>query len=518
MRLKRLWIKDFKNLKDFSIEFSPEHSTSVLIGRNGTGKSNLFEAIVLIFKNLDLNRKPAFGYKIEYSIRSYDIIITADPNAKPHSTLIVNGTQKPFANLTNSPKRMHLPVNIFSYYSGPSNKLEAQFDDHQKIFYKALLDGNDKALRPLFYARMIHSNFVLLSFFSFFDKPAKNFLNNYLGVNSLESILFVLKKPEWFKDKKPNWDGDERFWYARGVVRDFLDELYNLALAPIYHDERVQLDFRKTEVERRLYLYIKDKKALKELSKKYKNHRDFFKVLESTYISDLIREVRIRVKLKGKNQELTFKELSEGEQQLLTVLGLLRFMKNKESLFLLDEPDTHLNPLWKLHYLNLLDEVVGDQKTSQVIMCTHDPLVIGGLEKEQVRILDRQDGQIKSLTPNHDPKGMGVAALLTSEIFGLETTLDLKTQEKLNRRRILYIKSQKKKLSKKESDDMRLLSEELGSLDFTKTTTDPLYNKFVMAVMQREEFKKPTLTAKDRKKQNKIAQEILDELLLEEKS
>jgi len=35
---------------------------------------------------------------------------------------------------------------------------------------------------------------------------------------------------------------------------------------------------------------------------------------------------------------------SEGEQQLLLVLGLLKFTAEEEALFLLDEPDTHLNP------------------------------------------------------------------------------------------------------------------------------------------------------------------------------
>ena len=112
-------------------------------------------------------------------------------------------------------------------------------------------------------------------------------------------------------------------------------------------------------------------------------------MLESTYISELIREVRIKVKMKGTGNTLTFRELSEGEQQLLTVLGLLKFTKDNESLLLLDEPDTHLNPIWKLYYLNLLEDVVGEQDTSHIIICTHDPLVIGGLNRSQVQIFEK---------------------------------------------------------------------------------------------------------------------------------
>jgi len=80
--------------------------------------------------------------------------------------------------------------------------------------------------------------------------------------------------------------------------------------------------------------------------------------------------------MKNADGILTFKELSEGEQQLLTVLGLLKFTQDEESLFLLDEPDTHLNPAWKLKYLNLIEQVVGKPKASHLIISTHDPLVM----------------------------------------------------------------------------------------------------------------------------------------------
>ena len=62
MRIDKLWIKDFKNLKDFEIDFDENQMTTVLIGRNGTGKSNLIEAIVIIFSNFSTSLifKPIF--------------------------------------------------------------------------------------------------------------------------------------------------------------------------------------------------------------------------------------------------------------------------------------------------------------------------------------------------------------------------------------------------------------------------------------------------------------------------
>lgn len=56
-------------------------------------------------------------------------------------------------------------------------------------------------------------------------------------------------------------------------------------------------------------------------------------MLESTLLSEIISEVSIRVKVSSSKVPLTFRELSEGEQQLLTVLGLLKFTGGKDSLF-----------------------------------------------------------------------------------------------------------------------------------------------------------------------------------------
>ena len=104
---------------------------------------------------------------------------------------------------------------------------------------------------------------------------------------------------------------------------------------------------------------------------------------------------------------------------------------------------------------------------------------------------------------------------VTSELFGLPTTLDLETQKKLDRKRELFLKTERTGDEKKE---MEKLSDELGSLDFTRTIRDPLYDKFVRAISSREEFKKPFLSPKDKELQEKIAQQIINEILEEEKN
>jgi predicted ATP-dependent endonuclease of OLD family len=72
MRLKSLTIGQYKNLKDFSLSFDGGSFIDVFVGKNGSGKSNLFEALIEIFRHLDqfgrANNEITFDYKLTYEI------------------------------------------------------------------------------------------------------------------------------------------------------------------------------------------------------------------------------------------------------------------------------------------------------------------------------------------------------------------------------------------------------------------------------------------------------------------
>jgi len=514
MRIDYVNIADFKNLKGFEIDLDENFMETVLLGQNATGKSNFIESLVLIFKYLDLEKPCDFEYKIKYLCRGNNIIIEFNEGKYE---FLINDKKVTTAEF-NRNKEKYLPKYVFTYYSGISNRLKEHFDLHQKRFYDKIIKPNvDHSeidnLRRLFYVQTVHSYFVLLAYFSFEEqeKESIEFLKSVLGIEDLESILFILHKPDW-KGK-----GDERFWGADGMVQEFLKKVWDLSIAPIYDEVTIPVNFRKTTKQQRLYLYVSTKEKLKELAKIYNSNTEFFKALESTYISDLIDEVRVKVKKRNVNGDLSFKELSEGEQQLLTVIGLLKFTKDEESLILLDEPDTHLNPLWKWRYLQYLKDVVNTSKdATQIILNTHDPLVIGSLVKEQVRVFKEVSGRIEIVQPETDPKGLGVAGILTSELFGLPSTLDEKTLVVLDRRNELISKQDKVKLSKEEALELNQIFQDLNSLGINTTDRDPLYQRFIVAINQRDEFKKENYSPEDLKEQNDIALQILDEILKEE--
>lgn len=514
MRLSKVKINGFKNLIDFEIDLNENQIHTILLGQNASGKSNFLEALVIIFRDLDLNAQPIFQFDIEYKCKNNYVRVIGNPDLKSGYEFYVKGVLKPITKAAfYRDKDEFLPKYVFSYYSGVSNRLVEHFDIHQKRFYDDLLAGKDEPLRPLFYARLIHSHFVLMAFYSFGKKHIEEFLEEYFDIVGLESILFVLKKPIWVKGKKDALD----FWGARGVVREFLNDLWESSMAPISNEDTIREDFRRSHKQECLYLYISNQEKLETLARKYGTNTNFFKMLESTYISDLIHEVKVKVKKRNVNGHVTFKELSEGEQQLLTVLGLLRFTKAQESLMLLDEPDTHLNPLWKWEYMKLIDKIVESDASSQIIMTTHDPLVIGGLTKDQIRIFhtEKDTFNITATEPEFDPRGLGVAGILTSELFGLPSTLDKETLSIISKRNELITKSELSKLNNREKIELNNIFNYLNNLGINTTDRDPLYQLFISALSKKDEFDNTKLTEEDLKKQNDIALDTLNELLKE---
>ncbi len=531
MRLDKLTIgsaKDspahqFKNLKNVTIDFDQDHWVTVVIGWNGTGKSNVLEALAIIFRDLITYKStspkkrreiPRFAFQLAYRMGSGEslrhIHIDADPDrgeepftihvakdaeARGEDTLtqFIEG-EAPVSALRGKVIKLnaflnadneYLPRHVFSYYSGESPRMQDVFEPYLKNYYQDLLSSKtDPAPKRLFYALPVHSQFVLLAFLIQPDQKVKDFLEKELGIdpdNGVESVLFVLREPPW-----ESKEGDPRFWNARGLVQRFLDRLMNVSLAPISIKRKLKKSiWNKNSSEHEYqYFYVKDVESLRELVGGQPAN-EFFRDLESTYVSELIEEVRIRVRLKKNDGSVTFRELSEGEQQLLTVLGLLRFTAEEESLFLLDEPDTHLNPRWCVDYLNYLRSFVGQssegQDNSHIVLTTHNPLAIAELVKEQVQILYREAGSrtVRAENPAVDPKGMGFAGIVTSDMFGLGTSLDKTTNADLLT--LHRLSTQQAPLSDDDRAELVKMRTRLEGLDFNFASRDRLEQEYLRA-------------------------------------
>ncbi|MBY5719287.1 AAA family ATPase [Rhizobium leguminosarum] len=521
MRVDSLKIRSFKNLADISIDFDEGELSTVIIGENGTGKSNVIEALAKIFRDLDVGERSGFQYQIAYNCSGYRIEVTNDEKGISYSVDGKTISKTEFMARRNK----LLPSHVFAYYSGGSNRLESIFRDHQANYYREVISpkmefderyGAD--LRRLFYCRASYGQLALLSYFAFGADSAKSFLKKHMGIAKFDSALIVLRKPRWAGSKPtaPQLQhGHPRFWYATGLVKRLSEQLWNHALAPIGYTNSEEDDYRSKPVqEEQRYLFIKDEASLRELAESFGDEKTFFALLETLEISDLVREVRIWVHKTDVKGEIPFHEISDGEKQLLSVLGLMRFTGKDESLFLLDEPDTHLNPAWKWNYLQLIKDVVQKNAESHLIMTSHDPLTMASLLASQVQVISRsKDGRLSVARPDVDPRGLGFTSILT-QIFGLHTTLDPKTQESLDERNALIRTEPRTK-----TQDIRLveLSEMLKQLGFVLEDREPEYELFLRAMRDVKSDSALVLSPAEIVQRNAVAKRMLAEILTRKK-
>src|ERR1700678_4460812 len=143
MRLEYIHLPSFKNLKDFHLDFGEGSPTTVLVGRNATGKSNLIEAIVTIFRDLDAGpaqiRMTPFAYTIKYAVHGRKVHVEHDPLLVRNRTkILVDGEIIPPSKVTVSVQDEILPDTVFAYYSGPSNRLESVFEAPLATFRDAM--------------------------------------------------------------------------------------------------------------------------------------------------------------------------------------------------------------------------------------------------------------------------------------------------------------------------------------------------------------------------------------------
>jgi predicted ATPase len=560
MRIDRLYLADFKNLVDFEVDFDQTSVRQVIVGRNGVGKSNLLEALTWIFRDLDLEEESAFGYEIEYLCNQHRIKITSvQTNAKECKAdqsvqkrfkrqywtaleqarvVLQPDAPKPYKEMSEveffrrnrsvgdqSNRERLLPLYVFGYYSGAVSRFAKIFEKHEERYFKEQVTGKEAALRPLFQAKPHHSQFALLAFYATHDEPAQKYLADEFRIEGFDSALFSLRAPYWNQSKPSTGRsnrGDPRFWFAGGKVSPFLDSLFEHSFAPMAGEERIKISIGQEKTKERRYCFLPDQKALRSLAEGLSN-KEFFARLESLVFSDLVdvsgADVRVWIRLKSCKSPATYQDLAEGERQLLTVLGLIRFTAEKEALFLLDEPDTHLNPAWCLDYLDNLRTYGAEPQNSQIIMTTHSPLTFAGMDKNEVVVMERNvEGRIFAEHPTSPPKGMGFAAILTSDFFGLRSTLDKDTLKKIDTKRELALKPDKTDADRQKLDE---LNGELGRLDFSHTVRDPLYVEFIRAITaatkDNPNLKKPAPKLEMWRERQKIAKDIAARLLKLEK-
>lgn len=283
------------------------------------------------------------------------------------------------------------------------------------------------------------------------------------------------------------------------------------------------IDYRFTDLLRRGFMYSSNGKSYFQITNIDSVNIDSIAILEFFEKLYSLFETRFEVTVTQGESNVKCSEMSEGQRQLIKILGMLGICKTEDCLVLMDEPDAYMNPRWKYEIKETMDNSLRDAINTQAIVATHDPLVINGVPKEFIRIFTHNENLVsnngyyftKVIVPTEDTEGMGIDGLLQSEYYGLSSVLDSETKDKMDEKHRLLIKKKDGTITDNEKYKLLELTNDLENMSFTRNIpTDSYYDEYV-AAMHKIYSERPhvNLSAEDIAERNAKAEEILKGLL-----
>lgn len=365
MRIKRVFIGDYKNLKHFSLDFETESFIDVFVGKNGSGKSNFLEALVEIFDHIyGFNKTepgPGFDYEIVYEIEGVETELIWR-----EGQIEINGRSRKMLGKT------PVPDNIIVYYSGQNETVANQIDRYQGS-YRARVKGSSIADSPRFIG--VGPNYKQLLLALLLMQPeayvSRIFLCSKLGIEGAgETATLRLCRPSFAARSRQYdpFDDDEIFWGAKGIVREFLDELLlcirgEYTIGSLYERDSDEYVI-SINVER-----FRDQFADRAGDEVFRSF-DALKSLE------MLADITIPVQLIG-NVVINTSQFSDGQFQSVYVFAISEIFKDRHCLTLLDEPDAFLHPEWQFDFLQQVLKISEEAaQTNHILMSSHSASTI----------------------------------------------------------------------------------------------------------------------------------------------
>ena len=347
MRLKRLWIDGFKNLHNFEIDFSDKNGITILVGNNGSGKSNVLEAISAIFSNLyniqnPQRKKIDFKYEIEYEMLDKHVVFSFNEDYTLENYNAAGRKKR----IDKFSLNEYLPSNVLMIYSGEDAKILKQFyEPFTRKFQKDIREAQIIPSLP----KMLYLNsfFWTISLLSLLSNDNNDFCKRILKNNSLEDIKIS-------------------FIFNQTLIQNqisFLNQLSN---------NEEEKTFTLEEFKAQSYLPIE---------------KDLF--VQLTGMVGLKNKIK---KLVIYNQGIDTIYLSEGEKKQLLIKSALEILADENSLILMDEPDANIHIANKIQIKTILT----NYENRENILTTHSPTLTHHFDDKHIVMLN--DGKVEDKT------------------------------------------------------------------------------------------------------------------------
>lgn len=340
MRLKSLYINDYKNIKEQTFDFSDNTGYIALIGLNGSGKSNLLEAIALVFNGLLNKKKIPFDYELQYEHEGKTYL------RRPRKAMIDGVRTKE--------SDMLYPSSIIACYSGEDLRLwHMAYEDYYMHYFKRAVD-NVGLIPELMYISKYCWNIALISLMSSENAKIKSFLKNNFDITDLEDIEISFEFSE-----NDNYKEHQALRWIKRIKDECLNGDGKSTLKSILSYDVPLLPNQTKESTIFHYLYL--------LSQPKKNPE------KGNPVDKYITKIRIE------NKGIPSFNFSEGHKKLILIECITNVLGNRESVLLFDEPDAHVHIALKKEILKCINDFEG-----QVLLTTHSPVFVNQMADKNI--------------------------------------------------------------------------------------------------------------------------------------
>ncbi len=131
----------------------------------------------------------------------------------------------------------------------------------------------------------------------------------------------------------------------------------------------------------------------------------------------------------NQSDRIKLKDLSGGEKEIITKIFPLYISNIKDSVILIDEPESSLHPNWQNEIMTLYQEVA-KQYNNQIIITTHSPHIVSATPNKYLKILVKEDGLINVIDSSTKSYGRKIDEILL-EIFKVKGLRTPKIENKI---------------------------------------------------------------------------------------
>lgn len=460
MRLHRLYLGEYRVLRDLEIEFlpgfdtaegGPDYALDFLVGLNGSGKSTVLQAITDIFRRLEAGRPIPFAFEMEYELRAQKIrrVIVGNRANTPEGG--IKRLPSPWIRIQDEGSSTEetvpwsndlLPTALIAFTTGSESDWLGRINldtEEQALDSSTLkeLSLEQRAVAEFPFVRSRErthegeNRHVSASRSTFIS-------NSHLPLVTLCGLLEHLAQQEAQKAS-----GLELV-LANCAITRFCgfslrlhtneyntgpEELERIRTLAGYATRSLK---RGSELLLVFDLTGEDGKHVPSFLQEFAGSFGLFQLLSRLSgpvgsADSILQQTNIFIERSaGEGDDETptdspplhlFDWLSDGEKNFIGRFCLFALLKQQDSLILLDEPEVHFNDYWKRQIVSFIDALLQTQK-SHVLITSHSSVTLSDVPSEDVIFLNRPGAYTTEAGPPSLPTFAADPSDIMVHVFG----------------------------------------------------------------------------------------------------